>query len=318
MRKEGDSSKKQKIVFMGTPWIATMALKALIDKNYDVVAVITQPDRLINKKGVQVYSPVKLFAIEKGIKIFQPEKISEIKDDLEKINADMFFVCAFGQFIPESILNLPKFGSFNAHASVLPSLRGGAPIHWAIISGFTETGISIMKMVKKMDAGDIYSIYKIPIEENDTTTTLTRKLGYVVYKSIVEQLPKIFNNEIRPAKQIDRLVSYAYNITKEQEKLNFNLPSFYVNNWVKALSETPGAYGIYENKRIKFFKSCLTDIKSIYEPGTISDLSHKGIYIATSDFDILIQEIQVEGKPRVLYSNYHNGNRLFQVGKRFN
>lgn len=318
MRKEGDSSKKQKIVFMGTPWIATMALKALVDKNYDVVAVVTQPDKLLNKKGVPIFSPVKLLAIEYGIKVLQPTKIGDIKDELEKIDADMYFTCAYGQFIPESILNLPKFGCFNAHASILPALRGGAPIHWAIISGFSETGITIMKMVKKMDAGDIYIVYKIRIDENDTTTTLTKKLGDLVYRSIIEQLHKIFNDEIKPIKQIDRLVSYAYNITKEQEKLDFNLPSYYVNNWVKALSEIPGAYGIYEEKRVKFFKSCLTEIKSEYEPGTISNLSPEGIYISTSDFDILIKEIQIEGKSRTLYSNYHNGNRLFQIGKRFN
>lgn len=318
MRKEGDSGKKQKVVFMGTPWIATMALKGLIDRNYDVAAVITQPDKLINKKGSPIFSPVKVLALQKGIKILQPLKIGEAKDELEKINADMFVTCAYGQFIPDSILNLPKLGCFNVHASVLPALRGGAPIHWAIISGFDETGITIMKTVKKMDAGDIYAIYKIAIDKEDTTTTLTKKLGDLAYKSVVEQIPKIFNNEIKPVKQLDRLVSYAYNITKEQEKLNFDLPSFYVHNWIRALSEIPGAFGIYQNKRIKFFKSDLTGIKSVHEPGTISNLTPEGIFVSTKDFEILIREIQIEGKNRILYSNYHNGNRLFKVGMRFN
>lgn len=317
MRKEGDCSENKKIVFMGTPWIATQALKALIDKNYDVVAVVTQPDKVINKKGTYNFSPVKSLALERGIKIFQPLKISEIKDELISLQPDMFITCAYGQFIPDSILSIPKYGCFNTHASVLPLLRGGAPIHWAIINGFKETGITLMKTVKKMDAGDIYAIYKTEIEDFDTTTTLTKKLGNVVYRILVEQIPRIFNNEIVPNVQNEQEATFGYNITKEQEKISFNQSANDVRNWIRGLSDIPGGYALFSKKRVKLFNAYVTDLQSTLEPGTISYLTQDGIYVATTDFDILITEIQIEGKPKTTFANYFNGNRFFYVGKRF-
>lgn len=317
MRKEGDSSQNKKIVFMGTPWIATKALKALIDLHYEIVGVITQPDKVIKNK-TPMFSPVKILALENGLKVFQPYKISEIKDELSALKPDMLVTCAYGQFIPDSILNIAPYGCFNAHASVLPQLRGGAPIHWAIINGFDKTGITIMKTVKKMDAGDIYSIYTIGIDNDDTTSSLTHKLGDVVYRSLLEQLPNIFNNLIQPIQQDESLVSFAYNITKEQEKINFNLPAINVCNWIRGLSDVPGGYALFNNKRVKLFKALVTNNPSVELPGTIMSLDKSGIYIATNDFDILVREIQLEGKERISYSKFHIGDRFFKVGMRFN
>lgn len=311
MREKGDSSKNKKIVFMGTPNIATYALNSLNDCGFDVVAVVTQPDKPIGRNKKIVFSDVKQLAIEKNIKIFQPNKIGEIKNELQDLKPFAFVTCAFGQFIPSSILEIPEFGTVNIHASLLPKYRGGAPIHWAIINGEKETGVSLMETIKKMDAGKVYSNMKTEIFETDTTTTLFNKMNKLVYEIIARDLNKVFNKELLGIEQDESKVSFAYNITKENEKLNFNDSASNIINWIKGLSDTPGAYCYLKEKKVKLFNAAKTNVNSTNKPGTIVDINKNGLIIATKDYDICVHEVQVEGKNRTQIKNIINGKHDF-------
>lgn len=314
MGEKRNSCKNKKIVFMGTPEIATYALNALLDKPYDVVAVVCQPDKPIGRKKEIIFSSVKKLAIEKNIKFFQPNKIKEIENDLKALNPFAFVTCAFGQFIPDSILSIPEFGCINIHASLLPKYRGGAPIHWAVINGEKETGVCLMKTIKQMDAGDVYCSKKVKIEENDTTSTLFKKMNTLVYDIVSHDLEKVFNLEYPPIKQDESKVSFAYNISKEDEKINFDKKAVEIVNLIRGLSETPGAYCFVNDKKMKLFKAISTNNKSNNIPGTINLVSKEGILIATKDFDILVKEIQIEGKNRQEVKNILNGNSEVKIG----
>lgn len=314
MRKEGDSCKNKKIVFMGTPSISIFALQALMDKGFDIVGIVSQPDKPIGRKKEIVFSPVKDFAIKHNIKLFQPEKVSFIKEELIALQPYAFVTCAFGQFIPDSILAIPEFGCVNVHASLLPKYRGGAPIHWAIINGEKETGVCLMKTIKKMDAGEVYCAHKVAIDEDETTTTLFNKMNKLVYDIVYQDLIKVLDKEIVGVEQDESLVTFGYNITKENEKLNFNQTANALKNWINGLSDKPGAYGIIDNKKIKLFNPKVTNNKSINNPGTIVDVNSNGLLIATTDFDLLVKEVQLEGKKRQFVKEILNGNNILKKG----
>ena len=298
----------KKIVFMGTPEIATFALKALLDKKYNVIAVVCQPDKVSGRKKEIIFSEVKKLAIEKNIVFFQPTKIKEIKQDLINLKPFAFLTCAFGQFIPDEILSIPEFGCVNVHASLLPKYRGGAPLHWAIINGESETGVCLMKTIKKMDAGPVYCQKKINIENNETTSSLFKKMNHLVYEIVFNDLEKVFNDYYKAIDQDESKVSFAYNISKENEKINFYQNSVDIKNLIRGLSDIPGAYCEFKSKKIKLFNCELTDNKSIKEPGTITKISKEGIEISTLDFNVLVKEIQIEGKKRSFVKDLINGN----------
>lgn len=228
MGEKGSSCKNKKIVFMGTPEISTYALNALLDKGYDVVGIVSQPDKPTGRNKKIVFSEVKKLALEKNITLFQPLKIKEIKEELIKLKPFAYVTCAFGQFLPDEILEIPQFGCINIHASLLPKYRGGAPIHWSIINGDDETGVCLMKSVRKMDAGDVYCYRKIKIDNSDTTSVLFKKMNDLVYDIVYLDLEKVFLGDFKPKKQDESKVSFAFNITKENEKLNFNNSSINV------------------------------------------------------------------------------------------
>ena len=308
MGEKRNCCENKKIVFMGTPEIATFALKALLEKKYNVVAVVCQPDKFSGRKKEIIFSEVKKFAIEKNILFFQPTKIKEIKKNLIDLNPFAFVTCAFGQFIPEEILSIPEFGCVNVHASLLPKYRGGAPIHWAIINGETKTGVCLMKTVKKMDAGPVFCQKIINIEDTDTTSSLFKKMNNLVYEIVFDDLEKVFNKEYKPINQDESKVSFAYNILKENEKIDFNQKSINIRNLIRGLSDLPGAYCEYQKKKIKLFNCELTNNESNNEAGTIVKISKEGLEIATLDFNILVKEIQIEGKKRNFVKELINGN----------
>ncbi|BAC43840.1 methionyl-tRNA formyltransferase [Malacoplasma penetrans] len=314
MGEKRNSCKNKKIVFMGTPEIATYALNALLEKSFDVVAVVCQPDKPIGRKKEIIFSSVKKLAIEKNIKFFQPNKIKEIENELKELNPFAFVTCAFGQFIPDSILSIPEFGCINIHASLLPKYRGGAPIHWAVINGEKETGVCLMRTIKQMDAGDVYCSRKVNIEESDTTSTLFKKMNNLVYDIVLNDLEKVFNLEYPPIKQDESKVSFAYNISKDDEKINFEKNAVEIVNLIRGLSETPGAYCFINDKKMKLFKAVSTNSKSNNAPGTINNISKEGILISTKDFDILVKEVQIEGKNRQEVKNILNGNSEIKIG----
>lgn len=307
--------KNLRVVFMGTPTFSVPVLKALIE-NTNVLMVVSQPDREKDRKGNYLFTPTKELALNNNIEVFQPTKIKEDYKKIINLKPDIIITCAYGQIIPTEILECPKYGCINVHGSLLPKLRGGAPIHHAIINGDKETGITIMYMDKLMDAGDIISQKKIPIKENDNLDTLYEKMSELGKELLMETLPNIINGTNERIKQKEDEVTFGYNITKEEEKINFNKPSINVYNLIRGLSSVPGAYCNLDNKRLKIYGSKLTNIKSKKEPGTIENITKEEIYVSTKDNLLRITDIKLEGKKRCQVKDFINGIRIKEyIGK---
>lgn len=304
-----------KVIFMGTPTFAVPILEELINK-CNVVLVVSQPDRLKDRKGNIEYTPTKKLALKHNIEVFQPLKIREEYQKILDTEADIIITCAYGQIIPEIILNYPKYRSINVHGSLLPKLRGGAPIHWALINGFLETGITIMYMDKKMDSGDIISQRKIKIEKEDNLDSLYIKLSHLGRDLLIDTLPDIIKGNINPIKQKEEEVTYGLNIQKEEEKIDFNKTGVEVNNLIRGLSSVPGAYTTLNDKRLKIYKAKVLNEKSTNTPGEITAVDKEGIIVNCLDYKIKILEIKLEGKARCLTKDYLNGidkNRLIGI-----
>lgn len=306
--KRGDKVNKNiKVVFMGTPLFSVPILEGLID-NYNVIAVVTQPDKPVGRGGKISISPIKEVAINNNIKVLQPIKIKEDYKDIISLKPDIIITAAYGQIIPKELLDYPKYGCINVHASLLPKLRGGAPIHHAIIDGYTKTGITIMYMDIGMDTGDIISTKEVDILDTDTMTSLHDKLKIIGRDLLLDTLPYIISGNIKRIKQDENEVTIAYNIRKEEEKIDFNKTKKEIYNQIRGLNSYPGAYAFIDDKRIKIWNSYITD--KVYDSltnGEISNIYKDGIGIKVSDGEIVITDIQLEGKKRMLASSYLNG-----------
>lgn len=308
---------KPRIIFMGTPDFACGILDTLVQMNQNVVAVVSQPDKRIGRKQVIQKTPVKLRAESYGIPVVQPFNIKVDYQEVLEYKPDLIVTCAYGQIVPEAILNFPKYKCINVHASLLPRYRGGAPIHWAVINGEEETGITIMYMAKKMDAGDILSQSSVQIDCEDTTSDMYNKLEVVGKKLLEETLPKLISGQIVSTVQDESLVTYAWNITKEQEFISFNRPVKDVYNHIRGLISWPVGYGIVEGKKIKFHKISMEETSSQDYPGKIIELCDKGLSVACPDGFIFISELQVEGKTKTNAKEFYNGLGQKLIGKNF-
>lgn len=298
--------KNLKVVFMGTPTFSIPILKYLIE-NTKVVLVVSQPDREKDRKGNLLPTPIKQLAVENNIEVYQPQNIKKDFQPIIEKQPDIIITCAYGQIIPEEILNYPKYGCINVHGSLLPKLRGGAPIHHAIINGDKKTGITIMYMDKKMDSGDIISQKEIPILDNDNLDSLYEKMSNLGMIALSESLPSIVNGTCKRIKQDNDEVTFGLNITKEEEKINFNNSSINIFNQIRGLSSIPGAYCLLDDKRMKVYASTITNIDSKSTPGKIEKIDKTGIYINTNDKMICITDIKLEGKKRCLVKDFING-----------
>ncbi len=307
----------KRIVFMGTPEFAVPVLNELI-KNYNVVLVVSQPDREKDRKGNLLMTPTKKLAIDYNIDVYQPTKIKEEYEKILNYKPDIIITCAYGQILPNEILNYPKYGCINVHGSLLPKYRGGAPIHHAIINGEKETGITIMYMDSKMDSGDIIYQSKIEIGDNDNLDKIYKEMSFLGARTLLEILPQIFEGTNSRIKQDETLVSFGLNITKEEEKIDFNQSSLRIHNKIRGLSSIPGAYALINDKRMKIYESKLTDIPSKNVPGTIVKIDKNGILVSTNDKEIIITDIKLEGKKRCLVKDFINGiNVSDYLKKRF-
>ena len=310
--------KDLKVIFMGTPDFCVPILEKL-NEECNVIGVVTQPDKEVGRKKEIVYSPIKKKALELGLSVLQPIKIRNEYEDIINLNADIIITCAYGQIIPEIILNNPKYGCINVHASLLPKLRGGAPIHKAIIYGYEKTGITIMYMDKGMDTGDMISKVEVVIEDTDTAETLHDKLQKVSVPLLMDTLPSIINGTNDRVKQEESEVTFAYNVSREEEHVNFNKTSREVFNHIRGLNSWPGAYSTLEDKNIKLWLSKINDKKYDEKPGTIVNLDKNGLEVVTSDGSILITELQVPGKRKMLVKDFINGvNKEEYIDKVFN
>ena len=296
--------KDLKVVFMGTPIFATKILEALI-KNTNVVLVVSQPDSLVGRKKILTPSPVKGMAIKNNIPVFTPNKIKEDYNKVLDAKPDIIITCAYGQIIPKSLLDLPKYGCINVHASLLPKLRGGAPIHHAIMDGMSETGITIMYMDEHMDSGNIIKQESTKILDTDTLDSLSDRLSNIGSRLLIDTLPSIIEGTNDSIKQNENEVTYGYVIKKEDELINFNDNVENIYNKIRGLNSNPGAYFILNNEVVKVYEARIGDKSS--NPGIINNIYKDGIGIGTCDNEIILTKIKPAGKNIVLVKDYLNG-----------
>ncbi len=297
--------KKVNVIFMGTPDFSVPVLEKLI-KNCNVIAVVTQPDKIIGKDKLPSFNPIKRVAFKNNIKVIQPVKIKTEYQSILDLNPDIIITCAYGQIIPKIILDKPKYGCINVHASILPKLRGGAPIHRAIIDGYSETGITIMYMDEGMDTGDIISCKKINISKEDTVGVLHDKLSLLGANLLIETLPDIIEGNIKRIKQNGDEATFAKTIKKEDELIDFNDLSNNIYNKIRGLNPWPGGYIILKGNIIKLYESKIGDVINDKE-AIITNVYKDGIGIGTKDNEIIITKIKPNGKKMMSVKDYLNG-----------
>lgn len=298
--------KDLKVVFMGTPDFSVPVFQGLID-NCNVIGVVTQPDKEVGRHKEIIYSPIKKVALENNIKVIQPEKIRVEYQEILELNPDIIITCAYGQIIPKEILDYPKYKCINVHASLLPKYRGGAPIHRAILNGDKETGITIMYMAPGMDDGDIISQKVIEIDEDETVGSLHDRLSILGRDLLLETLPSIIDGTNKRIKQDESKVTFAKIITKEDELLDFSLSAEEIHNKIRGLNPFPGAYTIFDNKRMKIYKSKILNETSDKEPGTIIKVEKDCFIVQTKNKELAIEELKLEGKKKMTAKEFING-----------
>lgn len=308
-----------KIVFMGTPEFSVPILEGLIE-NHDVIGVVTQPDKEVGRNHVIKFSKVKEVALANDIRVFQPIKIREDYDDIVKLNPDLIVTCAYGQIIPKVLLDLPKYGCINVHASLLPKLRGGAPIHRAILNGDMKTGITIMYMDEHMDTGDIIQSEEVLIEKDDTVGTLHDKLSVMGKELLLNVLNKYKDGNFPHVRQDDSEATYAPIIKREDELVDFNKTSLEIYNKIRGLNPFPVAYATLDGKVMKLYASSIKDnVYTSKKNGEIVRVYSDGIGVSTRDSEIVITEIKPEGKRKMSVKEYLNGiDKESLIGKVFN
>ena len=292
---------------MGTPEFSVPVLEALIE-NYQVVGVVTQPDKEVGRHHEIKPTPVKEVALKNNILVLQPQRIKKEYQEILGLNADLIVTCAYGQMIPKEILDAPKYGCINVHASLLPKLRGGAPIHRAIINNETRTGITIMYMVEKMDAGDILAQEETPIFKEDNVGILHDRLSKMGAKLLIETIPDLINGKIKPIPQKEEEVTYAWNIKREEEEIDFNQRTIDIYNQIRGLNPWPGGYALLEGKVVKIYEARISDsFFTTKKNGEIGKIYEDGIGVSTKDGEIIITKLQPSGKRKMLAKEYLNG-----------
>ncbi len=303
------------IIFMGTPDFSVPILKGIME-HYKVRAIVTQPDRKVGRDGKVIFSPVKRVAFDNDILCLQPEKIRDILQDINVLEPDLIITCAYGQILPLEMLQIPRLGCINVHASLLPKLRGGAPIHHAIMDGFSKTGVTIMYMDKGMDTGDIISQREIPISNDDTAETLHDKLSVLGRDLLLETLPSILNGTNSRTTQDEAEATYGFNITREDEHIDFSKTKRQIVNKVRGLNSWPGAYCILDDKILKVWKC--REGERIYDLGTDGEITRiydDGFGVKTSNGEVVFTEVQLEGKRKMAAKDFINGYHEKLEGK---
>lgn len=308
-----------KIIYMGTPDFAVAPLEAILKAGHEVTAVVTQPDRQKGRGREVQYSPVKECALSYGIPVLQPLKIKEkdAVEELRKYPADIFVVAAFGQLLSEEILNMPRLGCINIHASLLPAYRGAAPIQWCVINGEEKTGVTIMQMAKGMDTGDILLQKEVVLDEKETGGSLFDRLMETGAELIVEVLPKIEAGELTPVVQKEELVTYAGKITKDMGNIDFAKSAVTIERLIRGLNPWPSAFTHYKGKILKIWEADVVSECANAEnpvPGTVIAMDKESFTLATGEGALRIRSLQPEGKKRMSCAEFMRGYEV-KVGE---
>lgn len=303
------------IIFMGTPDFSATVLEGLLaDKAYNILAVVTQPDRAVGRKKEIKMTPVKEVALAHNLPVYQPEKLSGSEEmaELMTLGADGIVTAAFGQFLPTKLLDSVDF-AVNVHASLLPKYRGGAPIHYAIINGDKEAGVTIMEMVKEMDAGDMIAKDATSITDEDNVGTMFDKLAILGRDLLLRTLPDYIAGNITPEPQDSSQATFSPNITPEEERIDWNRPARDVFNHIRGLNPWPVAHTLLDGKRFKIYEASIAQGQG--KPGEIIEKGKKSLVVATSDGAIALKTVQPAGKPRMSIVDFLNGvGRKLEVG----
>lgn len=310
-----------KIVFMGTPEFAVLPLRTLVKEGYEVVAVVTQPDRPQGRKRILTPSPVKEEAVCHGIPVLQPEKIrnEDAIQQLRKFSPDLIVTAAYGQILPKSVLQLPRLGCINLHASLLPKYRGGAPVHYAIMNGEKKTGVTIMYMAEGLDTGDMISKVELPIYEDDHTGTLLARLSEAGAALLMETLPGLAAGTVTAVAQNNDEATYAPTIKREDERINWSRSASAIHNQVRALTPEPGAFTLWNGDVLKIRGTRLAvgdgdnhlpADQEVPEPGTVLHSAAAGIAVMTGDGVLMLTNLQPAGKKTMDAEQFIRGSRM--------
>ncbi|WP_366249577.1 methionyl-tRNA formyltransferase [Terribacillus aidingensis] len=308
----------KRIVFMGTPDFAVPVLKQLTEEDCEVVLVVTQPDRPKGRKRILTSSPVKEEALKHGIPVYQPEKIKQSYEEIFSYEPDLIVTAAFGQILPKELLDYPQYGCINVHASLLPELRGGAPIHYAIQQGKAETGVTIMYMVEKLDAGDMLLQRSVPITMQDHVGTIHDKLAALGAEMVHDILPDIFARSVNPIKQDEEKVTFAPTIKREQEVIDWSRSNWEVFNHIRGMHPWPVAFTTYKEKPFKIWWSELLDREYEGAPGEIAAIEADGIIVVCKENTaVKLTKVQPAGKKQMTAADYLRGvGKDMQAGER--
>ena len=310
--------KQTRIIFFGTTEFASGILQTLIDEGYNVVAVVSQPDKPVGRKHTIQMTPTHALADQYQIPVIQPDLLKEHVDDVLRYDPELILTCAYGQFVPVRILEYPRLGCINVHPSLLPKYRGGAPIHHAVMGGETETGVSLIQMTKAMDAGDIYARVVTPLGKDETMAELNQRLLVLSKQLVKENLEDYIAGKLVGEPQDDSKVILGLNITKEEEKVQFakeEIQTLY--NHIRGLIDWPMPYGMVDGKRIKLCKVRMRKEDHQSKPGEILGFKNHAMEVASIGGMIEVYELQPEGKSRMNADAYANGVGRNMIGKVF-
>lgn len=303
---------------MGTPQFAVPSLKLLIEKDYEVSMVVTQPDRPKGRGRKIALPPIKTVALQMKLPLLQPQKARD-EDFIRRLQAetpDIICVVSYGQFLPEAILDIPRLGVMNVHPSMLPQYRGAAPINWAIIRGEQVTGITTMFLSKEMDAGDILLQESVPIGPDDTAGGLSERMSDTGAKLLARTIEELKGNRITPIRQEHSEATFAPKLTKEMANIDWSLDSLEIHNLVRGLDPWPGAYTYYDNNLLKIWRTEPLTESGDAEPGTILDVETDSLLVGGGTGKLLVKEVQLENRKRMPVKEFLLGHHL-EAGTRF-
>lgn len=301
--------KELNLLFMGTPEISAYVFEQMILDGYHFVGLVAQPDHPVGRKGIIEKVPTKVIAEKYNIPVFQPIKIRKDFSFMDNLKVDLVITLAYGQIVPQGFLDIPRFGCLNLHGSLLPRLRGASPVQTALINNEKVTGVTLMEMVAAMDAGRMYGKKEVNIEEDDNATSLFKKISEAAKDLVLELLPKYVNGELEGVPQDENEVTFCSLIKPEQEKLDLSKDILEVYGYIRGLSDEPGAYLYLDNQKLKIFKAKVANDLVTAEVGTIVQADKRGLLLQCQNGQLAILELQKEGKKRMDYKAFINGNQ---------
>ena len=297
------------LLFMGTPEISAYVFEQMILAGYHFVGLVAQPDHPVGRKGIIEKVPTKVIAEKYGVPVFQPIKIRKDFSFMDNLKVDLVITLAYGQIVPQGFLDIPRFGCLNLHGSLLPKLRGASPVQTALINNEKVTGVTLMEMVAAMDAGRMYGKKEVVIDEEDNATSLFKKISEAAKDLVLELLPKYVNGELEGIPQDEEQVTFCSLIKPEQEKLDLSKDILEVYGYIRGLSDEPGAYLYLDNQKLKIFKAKIANDLVTTEVGTIVQADKRGLLLQAKNGQLAILELQKEGKKRMDYKAFINGNQ---------